>query len=85
MKYHALLLCLALAGCAETARDTLDPPILDAPIADGRWLVINYWAIWCAPCRDEIPELNRFAENVSPPAGFYSQISFILLIKAVSV
>jgi thiol-disulfide isomerase/thioredoxin len=26
---------------------------------DGRWLVINYWAEWCAPCRKEIPELNR--------------------------
>lgn len=26
----------------------------------GRWVVINYWAEWCAPCREEIPELNRF-------------------------
>ena len=26
---------------------------------DGRWLVINYWAEWCAPCREEIPELNE--------------------------
>ena len=26
---------------------------------DGRWLVVNYWAEWCAPCRTEIPELNE--------------------------
>ncbi len=29
----------------------------------GRWLVINYWAEWCAPCRREIPELNQLHEN----------------------
>ena len=23
------------------------------------WIVINYWAEWCSPCRQEIPELNR--------------------------
>jgi thiol-disulfide isomerase/thioredoxin len=25
----------------------------------GQWVVINYWAEWCKPCRVEIPELNR--------------------------
>ena len=25
----------------------------------GQWVIINYWAEWCAPCRDEIPELNE--------------------------
>ncbi len=27
------------------------------------WLVINYWAEWCAPCRTEIPELNELHKN----------------------
>ncbi len=27
---------------------------------DGRWLFVNYWAEWCAPCLVEIPELNEF-------------------------
>ena len=28
---------------------------------DGRPLVINFWATWCAPCRREIPMLNALA------------------------
>ena len=28
---------------------------------NGNWIVINYWADWCAPCIKEIPELNEFA------------------------
>lgn len=23
----------------------------------GKWLVINYWATWCSPCLEEVPEL----------------------------
>ncbi|MBI4986199.1 MAG: TlpA family protein disulfide reductase [Rhodocyclales bacterium] len=25
----------------------------------GRVLVVNYWATWCVPCRDEMPLLDR--------------------------
>ncbi len=23
-----------------------------------QWVVLNYWATWCAPCREEIPDLS---------------------------
>lgn len=29
----------------------------------GQWLIVNYWATWCPPCLEEIPELLAFQEN----------------------
>lgn len=29
----------------------------------GQWILINYWAEWCIPCRQEIPELNELQAN----------------------
>jgi len=29
----------------------------------GEWVVINYWATWCAPCRKEMPELSQLHEQ----------------------
>lgn len=27
-----------------------------------KWVVLNYWATWCAPCRKEIPDLSSLDE-----------------------
>ncbi len=29
--------------------------------ARGRPVVVNLWASWCAPCREEIPDISAFA------------------------
>ena len=29
----------------------------------GKWVVLNYWATWCAPCKKEIPELSDLHDS----------------------
>ncbi len=37
----------------------------DVSLSDfrGQWVVVNYWATWCAPCRKEMPELSELHEQ----------------------
>ena len=30
---------------------------------EGKWLIVNYWATWCALCMEELPELIDFHKN----------------------
>lgn len=62
---NRILLCaallLALSGCGEDyGLDQKGEPVA-AERLEGHWLVVNYWAEWCGPCRSEIPELNQLA------------------------
>ncbi|MDD0842502.1 TlpA disulfide reductase family protein [Pseudomonas sp. Gutcm_11s] len=50
---------LLLAGCAEDWGVDQHGRKVTAEQLDGQWLVVNYWAEWCKPCRTEIPQLNR--------------------------
>lgn len=52
---------LFLAGCSDDVGVDQHGQKVAAERLEGQWLVINYWAEWCAPCRTEIPELNAFA------------------------
>lgn len=58
-----LLLAVLLMACEQNQIATTDKEVhFTLGAASGRWVIINYWAKWCAPCREEIPELNHFAE-----------------------
>jgi len=29
----------------------------------GKWLLVNFWATWCPPCREELPALGNLHET----------------------
>ena len=60
------------AGAPQTPAPH-DPQIIDAQAYQklvrqyrGKPLLINFWATWCEPCRDEYPMLNELAKEYAP-------------------
>ncbi|WP_238475571.1 TlpA family protein disulfide reductase [Rhodophyticola sp. CCM32] len=51
-------------------------PVSDTPFVDmddveqrlsdlqGRYILLNFWATWCAPCRHEMPYLNTLQQEL---------------------
>ncbi len=58
-----LVTTLALLGGCSPGAPTQGGNLARYEPADhrGQWVVINYWAKWCKPCIEEIPELNELA------------------------
>jgi thiol-disulfide isomerase/thioredoxin len=105
MRVKLLATCfgLLLLGNAVAADLVFEPPrrlpaVRDAQLAQvlahskSNAVIVNFWASWCEPCREEMPALQRLAERwnghglavitvaVADPSGadFLREISFLL-------
>lgn len=55
-------------------REMLSPPFVDGDGRDltlsdfrGRVVLLNIWATWCAPCREEMPTLDALQARLGRP------------------
>jgi len=55
----AVILAFGLTGCGQTTFEMAAGEPLVWEEQRGHWVFVNYWAEWCKPCYEEIPELNR--------------------------
>jgi len=58
---------------ARKAAGPADPPLIDLggyrqllAKYKGKALVVNFWATWCEPCRDEYPMIVELAKEFKP-------------------
>jgi thiol-disulfide isomerase/thioredoxin len=63
---RTLVTCfIALGALPAAAFDLTDTQGRRHRLADyeGRWVVLNFWATWCVPCIQEIPEFTAFHKD----------------------
>lgn len=67
-----LIILLALTACSRPDFHLIDGTSISLSEHKGQWVIINYWAEWCKPCLEEVPELNHFYQQVGDELLFLS-------------
>jgi len=82
--FVAILLLVAAAPLAvPQAKAPRDPALIDEAgyrqlleKYRGKALLVNFWATWCEPCREEYPMLNDLARQYAPQGLHVVGVSF---------
>lgn len=59
---------LPLRKAPQFALQGLDQQIHRLADFSGKVVVVNFWASWCVPCRQELPSMNRASQALSDEA-----------------